>query len=238
MAVRLVGVQRQSSCYIVSGTVEAADGATHGSGAAQGGGAEAGGGRGGGGNGGGMGDRERDGARVDDVILLTKRPVGDGDLSAGGAALGSMRLLGLVLHSDGDAPGGGTRCAATLRRLGAARLTLASALPSHLGPPRSVISACLTQEGTRLPAGPGARPLSPHPRSTLQVQVSLRAAPSETVRAHLESLLVHNMRLHATRVASLTPNMREFRVRRFGGVERGRRGKYEEGEWGEGGSSD
>ena len=76
-------------------------------------------------------------------------------------------------------------------------------------------------------AGPTTSPpprppptLAPAACRSVQLQVSLRAAPSDAIRAHLESLLVHNMRLHVTPLASLTTNMREFRVRPVGGAGR------------------
>jgi hypothetical protein len=91
---RLVGVQRQSACYIVSGYVDGEDG---------------GGGLDGRGNAG-RGRGDWDGApRTDDVLLLTKRPVVGGELANGGEDLGSLRLLVLVLHSEPDPPGSSSR---------------------------------------------------------------------------------------------------------------------------------
>lgn len=90
-------MQRQSSCYILSGVVDAAAG-----------GSDANGGGGFGGNGGGD---ERDGPRTDDAVLLTKQGASAGALAAGGEGMGSMRLLALVVRSEVDPPGSSTRWA-------------------------------------------------------------------------------------------------------------------------------
>lgn len=131
LPLRLLGVQRQSSCYVVSGCVDLAGG---GSGAA---------GNGNGNGGGGESGAAGEGPRMDDLLLVTEEAASEEGLAGDCEKLGKTRLLGLVLASEADPPGSGTRC-------GRARtVACAAGTPLAALPPRAA-GACWTARGARL----------------------------------------------------------------------------------------